>query len=125
MNKREKVARGLECCWKCFHVSQCPDECPYKNSCSESIFMPLIKDARELLKEQEPAKWYGSYILFPAYTTQEEIENAAKEQALKTLIEMGALQIIVNMDPQPIEDDGNIVNWFVTGGWKIKLPKED
>lgn len=53
MPDREKVIKGLE---KCIEHEDCGD-CPYVNACSdpfESAVPCLMKDALELLKEQEP-----------------------------------------------------------------------
>ena len=59
MADREKVIKGLECCsntteWKHLADPNC-EECPYaagKDTCTTII--PLMRDALELLKAQEP-----------------------------------------------------------------------
>jgi hypothetical protein len=82
--------------------------------------MKLANQAADALEGQ----WYGSYITAAEGTTQEELESAVKEHAIKTLIEMGALQIILHMTPEPSACDDGSVGYFVTGAWKIRLPKE-
>jgi len=71
---------------------------------------------------ESKGKWYGSYGYFTPETTREVIEKAVKEMALKTLIDMGALKIIINMEPSPTIDDEGSVHFWLTGAWKIKLP---
>ena len=79
-----------------------------------------MREAADALEGQ----WYGSYITAAEGTTQEELEAAVKEHALKTLIEMGALQIILHMTPELFVCDDGPQGYYVTGAWKIRLPKD-
>lgn len=57
MPDREKVIKGLGCCLKTLNYGPCPADCPYLMECFKditTIFMPIMLDALELLKEQEP-----------------------------------------------------------------------
>ena len=63
MTDREKVIKGLECCVKHdedFKTSPCSSlDCPYLDDCAfKNYFVKtsLMRDALELLKEQEPVK---------------------------------------------------------------------
>ena len=65
MDKREKVIKGLECCVDEIGISHAG--CPYytdgNKNCGggEPFPTPLLRDALELLKAQEPAKPYAEY----------------------------------------------------------------
>lgn len=54
----EKVIKGLECCLVSIDSEGCTKECPYYEACQKSeyydVFQPVMKDALELLKAQEP-----------------------------------------------------------------------
>lgn len=60
MIDREKVIKGFEVCLKNIDQPDCPNDCPYLSDCSKYenrvVFQPLMRDALDLLKEQE-AKW--------------------------------------------------------------------
>lgn len=48
----------LEMCLASIDEAECPEECPYYEICrnyeNRVIFQPVMRDASELLKEQEP-----------------------------------------------------------------------
>ena len=48
--KREKVIRGLEHCIEC----ECNSDCPYYGMCGEAGAPPVLYEAFDLLKAQEP-----------------------------------------------------------------------
>lgn len=56
----EKVIKGLELCLANIDREGCPEECPYYEACLKyenyAVFQPMMKDALELLKAQEPLK---------------------------------------------------------------------
>lgn len=53
MNDIKKVLKGLEYCIESVD-SACPDECPYRKECYGRDFMYVpMRDALELLKEQQ------------------------------------------------------------------------
>lgn len=54
MADRDMVLKGLKCCVRSDATGECPDECPYYNSCwfDEDLHVSLHKDLMELLKEQ-------------------------------------------------------------------------
>ena len=56
----EKVIKGLELCLGSIDSAGCPEECPYYEACQKyenyAVFQPLMRDALEALKAQEP-KW--------------------------------------------------------------------
>jgi len=56
MADREKVIKGLETCIK-YIDRECPIGCPYYEICTKQegrvVFQPVLRDAFELLKEQE------------------------------------------------------------------------
>lgn len=60
MADREKVIKGLEMCLASIDEAECPEECPYYETCrnyeNRVIFQPVMRDTLELLKEQEPVK---------------------------------------------------------------------
>lgn len=60
MTKREKVIKGLEMCLANIDEAGCPEECPYYETCrkyeNRVIFQPVMRDALDLLKEQEAVK---------------------------------------------------------------------
>lgn len=60
MADREKVIKGLEMCLASIDEAECPEECPYYETCrnyeNRVIFQPVMRDTLELLKEQEPIK---------------------------------------------------------------------
>lgn len=58
MTDREKVMKGLECCLDC-KDDNCPADCPYMEDCfpdgtALTAIYPVLTDAYELLKMQEP-----------------------------------------------------------------------
>jgi NADH pyrophosphatase NudC (nudix superfamily) len=57
MTDREKVIKGLECCIESDDEA-CPKECPFYKECltDDMPYMPAIRAALELLKEQESEK---------------------------------------------------------------------
>lgn len=66
---RDKVIKGLELCLGSIDSAGCPEECPYYEACQKyenyAVFQPLMRDALEALKAQEPR-----------VMTLEEIEDA-------------------------------------------------
>lgn len=58
MPDREKVIRGLECCYSLF---VCP-ECPYYGTGEECDRDQLMLDALALLREQEPVKPISAHV---------------------------------------------------------------
>ena len=62
MIDREKVVNTLERC-----VNDCDSECPYEYGGAVTLEYcrdDLMRDALELLKEQEPVKWSYEYNCF-------------------------------------------------------------
>lgn len=57
---RDKVIKGLELCLGSIDSAGCPEECPYYEACQKyenyAVFQPLMRDALEALKAQEPVK---------------------------------------------------------------------
>ena len=68
-------------------------------------------------------KFYGNYCMFLPGTSEEEVRETTKAAAADMLEKMGALKIIVNMDPQPVDNPDGTVSFFVHAGWKIRLPE--
>lgn len=62
---RDKVIKGLELCLGSIDSAGCPEECPYYEACQKyenyAVFQPLMRDALEALKAQEPVAPYMDY----------------------------------------------------------------
>ena len=60
MADRKKAIKGLEMCLASIDEAECPEECPYYETCrnyeNRVIFQPVMRDTLELLKEQEPVE---------------------------------------------------------------------
>ena len=54
----DKVIKGLELCLGSIDSAGCPEGCPYYEACQKYenlvVFQPLMRDALEALKAQEP-----------------------------------------------------------------------
>ena len=75
----EKVSKGLECCLSAKHPIPC-HKCDYYNNTDYndvwSCRLSLMRDARELLKAQEPMKPKVKHFEFH-YASYDEYENRA------------------------------------------------
>ena len=65
MPDREKVIKGLGCCIYSEEECECPEDCPYVDDDMSECQAKVMRDALELLKEQQeqldelvpPKKW--------------------------------------------------------------------
>ena len=93
MPDREKVIKGLETCIK-YIDRACPIDCPYYEICTKYeerfVFQPVLRDAFELLKEQEANKTIRNVpiqSLIDHIETAVDVDPWAKEMLKEVLTE--------------------------------------
>lgn len=83
----ERVIKGIR---KCLSQKPCQENgCPYENECAvEHINAPLLRDALELLKEQQPKKgyWISNDLFIRDMKRQRTVKNNADTANKETVV---------------------------------------